>query len=409
MRRTRAGITRLEATEELEAATGVATVLVADAPTVAHDASASGAAPVAAPRKRARSTRAKGTPSEAAAVAVVAEVAVAPKITTTTIARKRKRKTRAKAAHLEAPEIGECAVDGASFAIAEAPAIAITAMPAAAPVAVARKRKTPSRAKSTKLEVTTAIEPVVDVPNPASPDVAALAMAAPVTRDANNLADLIDSLRGRTAPVEHAETEDELPYAAIELFERCANEYRRESDKLVHRRRRIGTLVYPATPGQANAIGEFFVRALGLRIVDLDTRSLNGLPDEDVEARLATLSDPMAHVVALRRMGSDTDPRVFAAIESAHVDVLVLVFADPGATFGSSVQRNLKYRIDLQKLVPLEVVAGCFDDVRTTARTTDVPVTGAISAQSMVAARKGHTLVERFLRFLGLEARATGS
>ena len=179
--------------------------------------------------------------------------------------------------------------------------------------------------------------------------------------DPANLGDFLDSLRGRMAPAPDAEPQVLLPLAALELFERAAQDYERESGKLADRRHRIGGLIYPATPEQAHAASDFFSRRLGLRVVDLDARSFSLLSDEDAKTRLATLAEPTAHIVALRGLRLDSDPRVFAAIESAQVDVLVLGYAEPGAKFSPGVQRALRYRIDLLPAQPLEYVVGGLD------------------------------------------------
>jgi hypothetical protein len=208
--------------------------------------------------------------------------------------------------------------------------------------------------------------------------------------DATNFADLVDSLRGRViASFPDAESRVALPLFAREFFGRCTQDYGRESGKLAHRRHRVGTLIYPATPEQASAVIKFFFQRLGLCIVDIDTRSLAHLSDEDVEARLATLSEPMAHIVSLRGLGPQADPRVFSAIESAHVDVLVLGFAEPGATFGPTVQRCLRYRIDLQPADELIL------------RPLDAPPlpAGGTLAHSAKPPHGRHTLPERLFDF----------
>ncbi len=185
-----------------------------------------------------------------------------------------------------------------------------------------------------------------------------------ISEDATNLANLVDSLRGRVAPTGDAAPDDLLPAAAIELFDRCARDYQRESDKLVHRRRRIGALVYPATPEQITAISDWFVRALNLRLVDIDARSLVGLTGTELADRLAPLTEPTARIVTVRGLGLETDPRVSGAIASADVDVLVIAFADPGAKIRMATQQRLRYRIDLLQAFPLDVAPVCFNGTR---------------------------------------------
>jgi hypothetical protein len=157
---------------------------------------------------------------------------------------------------------------------------------------------------------------------------------------------------------------DVLPAAALELFERCARDYQRESDKLLYRRRQIGALVYPATPGQVSVISDWFVRTLGLRMVDIDATSLVGLSHPEVAGRLAPLNEPTARIVTIRGIGRDTDPRVFAAIASAHVDVLAIAFVDHDTKLRVGVQRRLRYRIDLFESFPFDVAPGYFDGIR---------------------------------------------
>jgi hypothetical protein len=367
---------------------------------------------VAVPIKPKRNARAKITKLETAGSGAVAV--------------KPRRAARAKRASLETVAATAQPTSGTESAtIAEVPTIAISLVAAEnGAVAVPRKRKGTTPAKVSKLETAAPSEPpevtagsIADELKPA--EVPAIAVATKSADDATvvvarkrettDLADLIDSLRGRAAPAENAKPEDELPLAAVELFERCARDYQRESDKLVHRRHRIGTLVYPASEDQADVIGAFFVRSLGLRIVDLDTEGLNRLSDEDAAVWLATLKEPTAHIVALHGLGSDSDPRVFAAIESADVDVLVLGFAAPGATFSPSVQRCLKYRIDLQQKLALQVDLGCFDDASPSERRNGRPDGGAPSDLVDSAPGKGHGLFERILRFFRADARAAGS
>jgi hypothetical protein len=176
------------------------------------------------------------------------------------------------------------------------------------------------------------------------------AVVAATVEERPTLADFIDELRLRAAaPVETVQAWMTLSAAVLERLEKCALDFERESARLIHRRSHVGVLVYPATSDDANAINDFFVQRLSLRLVDLDVRSLFGLSDAEVEQSLATLSDPTAHIVALRGLGPDVDPRVIDAIEWADIDVLVLGYADSATSFGATVKRRLKHRIDLHQ------------------------------------------------------------
>ncbi len=223
-----------------------------------------------------------------------------------------------------------------------------------------------------------------------------------------NLANLVDSLRGRVSPNEDADSPETLPPIAVELFERCAREYQRESDKLVDRRRRIGALVYPATPGQTTAIIEWFVNATGLRIVEIDARLLVGLSDGEVADRLTPLKEPTARIVAIRGIGYDVDSRLSAAIASAHVDVLVVAFADPDAKLRAGVQRRLRYRIDLLRAFPLDVAVGCFDGLRRDL-VHAVANENSPSPPSHKSPGKRFALIGRLLHFLRSGIRTAGS
>jgi hypothetical protein len=219
--------------------------------------------------------------------------------------------------------------------------------------------------------------------------------------DAPNFADLVDSLRGRVVRFPDAASRVALPLFARELFGRCAQDYERESAKLADRRHRVGTLVYPATPKEASAVSEFFFQRLGLCIVDIDARTLAYLSDKDVEARLATLSEPMAHIVALHGMGPQADPRVFAAIESASADVLVVAFAEPGATFGPAVQRCLRYRIDLQPVAEI-----LLRPIEASGLPGNGPLKGGMSPTPELPQRR-HAPLERLFDFFHPALRAT--
>jgi hypothetical protein len=176
------------------------------------------------------------------------------------------------------------------------------------------------------------------------------AVAAATPDDRPTLADFIDELRLRAAaPVETVEAWMTLSAALLERLEKCALDFERESGRLIHRRSHVGVLVYPATDDDANSVNDFFVQRLSLRLVDLDVRSLGGLSDAEVERNLATLTDPTAHIVALRGLGPDLDPRVTDAIEWADIDVLVLGYADSASSLGPTVKRRLKHKIDLQQ------------------------------------------------------------
>jgi hypothetical protein len=220
--------------------------------------------------------------------------------------------------------------------------------------------------------------------------------------NATNFADLVDSLTGRVVHFPDAASRVALPLFARELFGRCAQDYEHESGKPADRRRRVGALVYPASPEQASVISEFFLHRLGLRIVEVDARSLAPLSDVYVDAHLATLTEPTAHIVAVRGIGPHVDPRVFSAIVSANVDVLVLVFAEPGATFGPAVQRCLRYRIDLQPVG--EIVLKPIDAASLPGKG---PLEGAASANSPNLPQGRHAPLDRLFGFLRPAMRAT--
>jgi hypothetical protein len=172
----------------------------------------------------------------------------------------------------------------------------------------------------------------------------------PATEDGPSLADFIDALRVRTsAPFDNIEPAMTLSDTVLERLEKCAFEFERESGRLIHRRSHVGALVFPASPAEVNAVNEFFAQRLRLRIVDVDVRSLLGLSDAEVERTLATLTDPTAHIVALRGLGPDTDPRVLEAIEWGDVDVLVIAYSDSNVNSTAAVRRRLKHRIDLHQ------------------------------------------------------------
>ena len=267
-------------------------------------------------------------------------------------------------------------------------------------VAAKRKRKAPAKVAQPQSvpvvpDTAAVAAEAIAADHPIAPEHAILPEAGK-RDDPADFADLVDSLRGRARSNESAERQVALPGEALELFERCVNDYNRESHKVATRRHRIGTLVYPASPEQESAINEFFSRALGLRIVDIDTRLLNDLPDDEVEASLATLTEPTAHIVALRGMGLDSHPRVFAAIESADVDVLVLGFADPGAKLSPGVLRCLRYRIDLQPAQPIEFVSGLVDTIP---RRDAGPNEGDTAQSAAKSPGMWRGFTDRFLRF----------
>jgi hypothetical protein len=202
---------------------------------------------------------------------------------------------------------------------------------------------------SAKLEDTGKFEAEPQLEDTPKFDEAAKRAEAASLEEAATLASFVDALRLRATPAGTTERRVALPRSAHERLEECAREYERESAKLIHRRHHVGALVYPSTADEAKSISNFFAARLGLRRVDIDVRSFDRLSDADVAAGLRTLTEPAAHIVALHGLGFDTDPRVFEAIEWADVDVLVIGYAEPGATFGSVVRRHLKHRIDLQR------------------------------------------------------------
>jgi hypothetical protein len=339
------------------------------------------------------------------------------------------KRVRAKARGLE--HVGEA---GAAIAkVAVAPAIAETPATIEASLAVAEKRTRRPRAKiaapETAEKATTARRPrkatklgspsVAETPPSVERETVAVvqkhkrkprakpAVARAISDDAKNFANLVDSLRGRVARGEDAAPDAALPPAAIELFERCARDYQRESDKLVHRRRCIGALIYPASPGQSIAIGEWFVQATGLRIVDIDMRSLALLSDGAVADRLVPLAEPTARIVTIRGIGRDANRRVLAAISSANVDVLVIAFADPDMKPGMGLQRRLRYRIDLAQGIAIDVVAGCFDGSHAEPL-GDGPAEAIASVPAAESPAGKYRFIERIVSFLRAGIRTAG-
>jgi hypothetical protein len=164
--------------------------------------------------------------------------------------------------------------------------------------------------------------------------------------DIPTLADFVDAFRrgdGRACDAPRAV----LSPLVIDRLERCAREFERESHKPVERRRHVGAVITSASAEEANAVCDYFVESLRLRLVEMDARTFDGLSDEDAEPVLRTLADSAAHIVAVHGIDAGTDPRVLAAIEWADVDVFVVGFADAGAIFSSAVRRTLGHRVDL--------------------------------------------------------------
>jgi hypothetical protein len=165
--------------------------------------------------------------------------------------------------------------------------------------------------------------------------------------DAATFADFVDAIRSREGVVEAIGPLAELPSSAVERLERCAQDFERQSALPLNRRRHVGVLVMEATPEEANSVIDFLGKRIGLRVVDIDVRDLRGLSSEDLEARTVTMSEPTAHIVAIRGLGLYTDRRVIEAIEHSDVDVLLIGFATGGASYGAAFRRRFKHRLDL--------------------------------------------------------------
>jgi hypothetical protein len=165
--------------------------------------------------------------------------------------------------------------------------------------------------------------------------------------DASTFADFVDAIRSRDgAPADFGPLAP-LPASALDRLEKSALDFERQSGLPLRRRRHVGVLVTDATPEEANSVLDFFKKRIGLRLVDIDVHDLRGLSSEDLELRTVTMSEPTAHIVAIRGIGFYTDRRVLQAIEASDVDVFLIAFAAAGVSFGSEVRRRLKHRIDL--------------------------------------------------------------
>ena len=166
--------------------------------------------------------------------------------------------------------------------------------------------------------------------------------------EASSFADFVDALRLREAPRAEVAPRAPLSQTALAALEKCYQDFARQSAQPIQRRHHVGAMVVHASPEEENSVADYFVEQLGMRIVEIDVRGLRELSNEDVERRLATLTEPTAHIVALRGLGFDTDPRVLEALEWSEVDVLLIGYADAGASFGSAVRRRFKHRVDMR-------------------------------------------------------------
>jgi hypothetical protein len=166
--------------------------------------------------------------------------------------------------------------------------------------------------------------------------------------EASSFADFVDALRLREAPLDNVAPRAPLAPTAIVGLEKCYQDFVRQSAQPIQRRHHVGAMIVHASPEEENSVLDYFVEQLGMRVVDIDVNGLRELSNEDLERRLATLSEPTAHIVALRGLGFDTDPRVLEAIEWSDVDVLLIGYAEAAAPFGSAVRRRFKHRIDVR-------------------------------------------------------------